>query len=273
MRSPLLRRAALVLVLPLVFATGPSGDHARAEGSRAPKGGVFPSVEEVTDEAAAPLVEALERAVESGGVEAMTRAITPMVTGRNEKFNDPLRPLLNHKEESVACLAASALASQGERGTATLLAKILKAKPSNEEKKNNCWSRGLLRAASIEAMGRLGVSSLYEDIRRHADAVVDTEVETPYAGEMLKSCVRYFGLTKEKRAVSFLIEQFDKPESPEVVTGTTPPAEWWKARQESWQVAEPEVAWALKEITGLEHETGRRWRNWFKENGKKLGLK
>ena len=35
----------------------------------------------------------------------------------------------------------------------------------------------------------------------------------------------------------------------------------------------PDVIWALKEITGLEHENGRRWRKWFEEEGRKAGMK
>jgi hypothetical protein len=246
----------------------------RAEGPKLPeKGGVFPDVTDVSDEAAGPLVDALEAAVKSRKVEELKTALAPMVKGKNEKFSESLKRLIVHDDQEVACLAVSALASQGDKTASTMISKYLTAKRTPEEKKGNFWMRGKVRAACIEALGRLGVTTLHDLIRTDADAIIGAEAEVTYAPEMLRACVRYFGLTKEKRAVGFLVEEFDMPESPEVVTGTTPPAEWWKARTESWRAAEKEIVWALKEITGLEHETGRRWKNWFKENAKKLGYK
>jgi HEAT repeat protein len=220
------------------------------------------------DEAKA-LLSALAKALESKDTGKAVDAVKPMVTKRHKSFVPELKKLLADRRYPVSSLAAEALGSQGDKTVASLLAKLVAL-----EVRERGWILDYdVKAAAIESLGRLGVSAAYDAIRSLADEMLrDPGLKSKAAPPILRAVVRYFGLTKEKRAVSFLIDEVDQPEAG-TITGTTPPADYWKARVEIWQRIRPDVVWALKEITGKEFETGRRWKNWFDAEGKKEGMK
>lgn len=285
--SGLLRSAgppALLLVLLLpgagVRAAAPSAPAVRAgapallppEGlGGAEKGGVFPEVLEVKDDdEARALRDALDDALGTRDEEKVLAALRPFVTKRHKSFVAPLKKLVVDRRDAVAEVAAAALGSQGDKGVAPLLLKVV----THEVRERTFLKGALAKAAAIESLGRLGVSGGFEPIMKMAESMLrDPELRTSYAPAIARASIRYFGLTKEKRAVSFLIDHVDEPQPADVNAGSNPPAEYWKARYEAWVAFRPEVVWALKEITGMEFETGRRWKAWFDEEGRKLGLK
>jgi hypothetical protein len=237
----------------------------------ADKGGVFPVVEEVKkeDEARA-LVQALEAAVTGKEEEKIVAAVRPMVTKRHADFVPELKKLLNDKRDKVVAAAAEALGSQGNEEAAVPLLKLV----SNEERERGFLKYGHARAAAIEAVGRLGVNKAFDSVRKIQESLLnEKEAKATYTKPILRAAIRYFGLTKEKKAVGILVGHFDEPVPENPNSGSNPPEAYWKARHEIWQEIKAEVVWALKEITGKEMESGRRWKNWLDDEGKKEGMK
>ncbi len=264
-------RAFALAGLVALAALGPP---AVAENPLAPpKGGVFPEVKDASDDEAKAALAAVDKALKGSESEPAEKAVAALATLRHEDFVDRLKGLLGHKDERIAAAAAMALGSQGDKGAGAVLSRLVTEKWSRDEKKQGFRSRMLVRAAAVESMGRLGMSGAYDAVMEMAKGSVGGEAERSYALPALRATVRYFGLTKEKRAVTFLIDLVDLPEPKNVNDGNNPPAEYWKARVEVWRVVLPEISWALKEITGEEFENGRRWRNWYEDTGKKAGFK
>ncbi len=260
------RIAAVTLVLLLSLA--PS---ANAEGPvKGEKGGVFPVVAEVEKpEEAKALLDGLDKAQDSKDEAKILAAVMAMVTKRHKDFVPELKKLVADKRFAVAAVAAEALGSQADKTVAPVLMRAVTV----ENKERGITKDGPLKGAAIESLGRLGVTGGFNDIMKLAEAMLrDPEARQRAAPEVLRGVVRYLGLTKEKRAVSFLIDEVDEPQAG-TITGTTPPAEYWKARFEIWTRIRPDVVWALKEITGKEFETERRWKGWLETDGKKEGMK
>lgn len=268
---------ALLALLPALLAPLPAGalpEGPAAGGAAAgpeAKPGTFPAVEEVKDEEAAKaLVKALEDAVETKEEGKIAAAAEAMVAKRHKAFVAPLKKLLADRRDAVAAAAAAALGSQGDKGVAKLLTAVV----TQEVRERGWLQRSGVKAAAIESLGRLGVDGAGGPILKLAETMArEPDLRATYAPPLLRAAVRYFGLVKMKTAVSFLIEHVDEPAPADVTSGTNPPAEYWKARHEAWMFIRGEVRWALKEITGREMETGRRWRSWLDEEGKKQGMK
>ncbi len=262
---------AFALLVPAVSPGRPAA--ARADGGDAgkgPKGGVFPDVTDASADEAKAAVEALKKALEGKDDEKVAAAIAPMVKKRHADFVPELKKLLADKRDSVAGAAAEALGSQADKGAATLLAKVVAA----DTREKGILKDPLLKSAAIEALGRLGGGGAFDAVHKLSDAMVrEPEVRYRYAPRISKACVRYYGLTKEKRAVSWLIDEVEKPNLKGSVLPSSPPADYWKYRQDIWTEVRYEAVWALKEITGKEFESTARWEAWFNGEGKKAGMK
>lgn len=261
-RLPTLFLAAVAAALPAGFPA------ARAGPAAEDKGGVFPVVQEVTkeDEASA-LHQELANAIASGDEKRILAAVTPLLTKRHKSFVDDLKKLVGHRNPDIAAAATAALGSQGDKGASTVLSRLATADFKDPVP-------GPVRAAAIESLGRLGVAATYEGIRKVADGMLqEREMKTTYAPAVFRACIRYFGLLKEKRAVSFLVGHVERPNPDNPASGTNPPASYWEARHHLWVAVKVEVVWALKEITGKEFDTERRWNAWMADEGKKQGYK
>ena len=262
------------LVLAAVLAALPPGAAARAEGGaagKAPKGGVFPEVTEASDEDAKKLLADLKAGLADKDEKKALDSVSPMVTRKHKDFVPELKKALTDRRDRVSAEAARALGSQGDKAVSSLLIKVLGAKTRDKE--------GFLRdpdtkAAAAEALGRLGEVKAAEAVRELAADMRGTkEVNAGYARRVVKGCVRYWGLVKDKEAVSFLIEEVEQPAPKDPNSNTNPGTDYWKARYDIWNEIKAEVAWALKEITGKEFESARRWENWFRDEGRKAGYK
>jgi len=264
-------RMAFVSSLLMGLLVGAGSLEARTQDKPAePKPGTFPEVADADDDKARELLDALEKALDGKDEEKIQAALKPMINLRNKKFVGDLKKLLTDKRDEVAALAAHALGSQEDKKIGSLLAKVV-TRPKEER---GFYSQPKLLAAAIESLGRLGVTGAFdaiEDIARNL--LQERQMAAGYTELVQKSCIRYFGITKEKRAVSFLIGHFDEPAPDDPNSGSNPPESYWKARWKLWEVIRPEAVWALKEITGENFETGRRWKAWFEEDGKKAGMK
>ena len=207
MTARLAASAALLSLSLLASFPAPAG----AEGpAPTEKGGVFPEVQEVSrDEEAKPLLGALRAAVEAKDEAKIVEAVKPMVTKRHRSFAEDLRKLVADKRMPVAAAAAEALGSQGEdKASAGLLVKVVQAKTKDK----GFYKDILLKTAAIESLGRLGVRTAADAILDLAeDQRVEPTVQGTGQAKLVRACVRYFGLTKEKRAVSYLIEEVDQP--------------------------------------------------------------
>ncbi|MHC4923468.1 MAG: HEAT repeat domain-containing protein [Planctomycetota bacterium] len=256
-----------------VLVPGPvEGSGLKATGAK--KGGQFPEVEEVDNDRANEILDLLAKAKKTKEEEQIVAAIDAMVTARHKKFLSPLKKLVTDRRHTVAAAAVYALGSQGNKKVAPLLLKILKFKPSRKEMRTGI-SKADLQGPAIESLGRLGVTGGFDLIVDVCNSRIRDEgkAKAKSTAVILRSTIRYMGLTREKRGVSFLLEHFDRPEPADPNSGTNPPASYWEARYNLWKEVLPEVKWALKEITGLEKKTGRRWKNWLEDEGKKLGMK
>lgn len=265
--------AGLILIAALLPSPGAVAALEGGVVGKPAKGGVFPEPTDASDEEAKVLLGALKAAGADGAKDAkkLVDAIAPMVTKRHKDFVPELKKLLADRRDPVSAEAAHALASQGDKSASPLLLKVLNAKTRDKE--------GFLRdpetkAAAAEALGRLGEAKAAESVRELLNDLRGTkEVHARYARFVAKGCVRFFGLVKDKEAVSFLIDEVEQPAPKDPNSNTNPGADYWKARYDIWAEIRAEVVWALKEITGREFESNRRWENWFREEGRKAGFK
>jgi hypothetical protein len=266
-------RATSLLLLPLAFLA-PSGPAAGAEGGAAgkvAKGGVFPEDADASDEEAKVMLAALRSAVAAKEEPKVVEAVSAMVGKRHKDFVPELKKLLADRRDAVSSEAAYALGSQGDKTATGILSKLLAADTRNKE---GYYRDPLTRAAVVEALGRLGDAKSVARVRDLAVSLrMAPEVSARYARHIVRACVRFFGLLKDREAVSYLIDEVDQPAPKDPNSNTNPGADYWKARYDIWVEIRPEVIWALKEITGKEMETTRRWENWFKEEGRKAGFK
>jgi HEAT repeat protein len=269
-----MRRAVAVVIGSVLAAASP---RALAEGTAskpeaAPKGGVFPVVEEVAkpEDAKALLDAAVKGAAGKDEARAL-ETVGALLTKRHKSFVPELKKILADRRMKVAAAAAAALGSQGDKSVGPLLVRIVNMEVRGEKGE---MKDGDLKAAAAESLGRLGVETAFEPVLRLAEKMrQEPDVQRSYAATVLRGCVRYFGLTKEKKSVGFLIEDVEQPAPSNPNSGTNPPESYWKARHDIWVGIRAEVAWALKEITGKEFGTLRRWRNWLDGDGKKEGMK
>ena len=262
--------AAALAVAAGLLAAPPASVRAEGPGA-APKGGVFHEVVDCRDDAEAKsLLEALDKALETKDEAKAVEALKAFFTKRHKDFPAELKKLLADRRQPVAAAAAEALGSQADKGSIPLLARIASA----DTKDKGFYKDAPVKAAAVEALGRLGDAKSFKVIIDLAEANrIEPTVRGQHQKSIVRACVRYFGLTKAKGSVSYLIDEVDQPAPKDPNSGTNPGEEYWKARHDTWVVIRPDVVWALKEITGLEHENGRRWRKWFEEEGRKAGMK
>ncbi|HEU4396006.1 MAG TPA: HEAT repeat domain-containing protein [Planctomycetota bacterium] len=263
--------AAVLAAAAGVLAAPPAPVRAEGPGTTPQKGGVFHEVVDCRDdEEAKSLLDALDTALETKDEEKVVEALKAFFTKRHKDFPGELKKLLADRRLPVAAAAAEALGSQGDKASIPLLARIAAA----DTKDKGFYKDALVKAAAVESLGRLGDAKSFKVIIDLAEANrIEPTVRGQHQKAIVKACVRYFGLTKAKGSVSYLIDEVDQPVPKDPNSGTNPGEEYWKARHDTWVVIRPDVIWALKEITGLEHENGRRWKKWFDEEGKKAGMK
>ncbi|MBZ0151538.1 MAG: hypothetical protein K8J09_08405 [Planctomycetes bacterium] len=72
--------------------------------------------------------------------------------------------------------------------------------------------------------------------------------------------------TKEKQAIPLLLRNLDAPEPKDPNAPDNPPAEYWKARWESWAVWKGKVKDALFALTGQRFSTAAEAEAWLKKN-------
>lgn len=97
-----------------------------------------------------------------------------------------------------------------------------------------------------------------------------------------RAAFRYFGQrkTKDLDIVLLIARHLHAPAPGYVDDPNNPPADYWRARFETWQRYNRDVVWALKEITGQtwkpgypdEGGEGEVARAWIMEHAEKLGL-
>lgn len=264
--------AAVLATIAGILAARSVSVRAEGPGAATPKGGVFHEVVDCRDDAEAKsLLDALDKALETKDEAKAVEALKAFFTKRHKDFPAELKKLLADRRQPVAAAAAEALGSQGDaKGSIPLLARIAAA----DTKDKGFYKDAVVKAAAVESLGRLGDAKSFKVIIDLAEANrIEPTVRGQHQKAIVKACVRYFGLTKAKGSVSYLIDEVDQPAPKDPNSGTNPGEEYWKARHDTWVVIRPDVIWALKEITGLEHENGRRWKKWFDEEGKKAGMK
>ena len=97
-----------------------------------------------------------------------------------------------------------------------------------------------------------------------------------------RAAFRYFGQrkTKDLEIVLLIARHLHAPAPGYVDDPNNPPADYWRARFETWQRYNRDVVWALKQITGQtwrpgypdEDGEGEVARQWIMEHAEKLGL-
>jgi len=97
-----------------------------------------------------------------------------------------------------------------------------------------------------------------------------------------RAAFRYFGhrKTKSLETVLLIAKHLHAPAPGFVDSPDNPPADYWRARFETWQRYNRDVVWALKQITGQtwrpgysdEDGEGEVARQWIVEHAEKLGL-
>jgi hypothetical protein len=179
-----------------------------------------------------------------------------------------IKAMVARREAEVQVLAVGVLANIGGDKVGALLHKTFRSKPLRKTKPR-------VTAALIFAMGKV--------VYLGAEKEIETEFRRFADREIMKASVRYFGQIKSKRlgVVRALCECLEPPEPVDVNAASNPPAGYWAARWESWIYIRRDVAWSLKEITGVDFKPGegdkpgdgQRALEYVKKNAKRLGLK
>jgi hypothetical protein len=249
--------AALVVTTRPARADDPPG---MGDAPASPKAGTAPredAPKPIPDAEAAPLAEALKKAVRAKTEAEAAPAFDAIAGKAHAAFEAPLVRLLSHADARVAARAARELGARAGEKTGAALAKAYAAEGKRPD----------VRGAILEAMGAAGIAldpKAYDDVRSTWKLRLAETAFTPwYAG-----VARYFAAVRtDKRPCRLLAELLDEPlASGSVVDAANPPAEWWERRWKQWNAVRPEVEKALLAITGQTFHTSAEAKEWFAKN-------
>lgn len=232
----------------------PSGEAER----RPPSGGATAETTPLDDHATATR---RLREVEKGLAEREPRlraaALAPFLAHSHESYVKRLAVALKDKHDDVAIEAAKALANQPFAVTTEALLDFA----CNDK---NLAARPEVCAEAIRGLGRVGLGKKGFDRLREKFAQGDAGVKSAI-------CLA-FAAVKEKRAFSFLVDQYDAPAPENPDSAANPPESYWRARHEEWSKYSMHARKALKELTGEKFVTTKEWKEWAAGPGKELGF-
>jgi len=240
-----------------------------------------------------------EAAARAKDARALTAALLAMRPHDNPELADPALDALKYKASSADKKAAKAeLSELGLDGRDDLAARLfereaevraagarvlanlppevgVKALSRALVDKQNQKERPFAIAATIDALGRLGVRDVEDEV---VDLYRDFEHE-----DVCRAAVLYFGRVKttDLDLVLMLCEQLSAPEPAAVDSAANPPAGYWEQRWKIWMAIRRDVSWSLKQITGRvfapaegEHKgDAAAAREWIEENAREIGLR
>ncbi|MSR46443.1 MAG: hypothetical protein EXS13_05195 [Planctomycetes bacterium] len=190
------------------------------------------------------------------------QAIDPFLVHRNELYVKRLTAMLKDEHDDVGKRAAQALANQPYASASAALLDFA----SNDK---YLAGRPEVCAEAIRGFGRLGGGESgmgkkgFERLRE----------KFPQGDALVKGAIcQAFALAKEKRAFSFLVDQFDPPAPENPDSASNPPESYWRARHAEWSAYSIHTKRALKELTGQKFATSKEWKEWATADGAKLGF-
>ncbi len=217
------------------------------------------AAEPVVDDNAAAVqrLRAAEKALADKEPRLRAKAIEPFLVHRHESYVKRLAALLKDRNDDVAKLAAKALANQPYAAATEALLDFA----CNEKQ---LAARSEVCAEAIRAVGRVGLG------KKGYDRLSDTFLQ---GDEHVKGALcQAFAAAREKRAFSFLVDQFEPPQSANKDDPSNPPESYWRARHEEWSKYSMHAKKALKELTGEKFATTKEWKEWSAGPGKALGF-
>jgi hypothetical protein len=257
MRVLVLLAALAVLILP---ADPARGDKAPDGVPMFTKPAKDPVVEEVSDEEAEELLDALDRAVDEKEEPAILEALKPLVTARHEDFVKPLDKLTKNRSPDIRRAATEALGSQGPgKKVGLILYKVLMNRHNRKEH--------AVIAAAISSLRRVGFDKkpVYDECESH--------FRKRNSMDVMRESARYFGDLKKTEAFGMLIEWVEQPQPGNVNDPNNPPAAYWQRMHEIWMEIRLTVMASLKAMTGKEFQLVKEWREWARTpEARRLGI-
>ncbi|MBM4015417.1 MAG: hypothetical protein FJ293_10705 [Planctomycetes bacterium] len=237
----------------------PPAEYEKGRGTGAPPAtdGVAAAPIEDDKSAATQRLRAAEKGLADKEPRLRAAAIEPFLVHRHETYVKRLASLLKDRNDDVAKLAAKALANQPYPAATEALLDFA----CNEKQLS---ARSEVCAEAIRAVGRVGLGKKGYDRLRDTFLQGDAEVK----GALCQA----FAAAKEKRAFSFLVDQFEAPQPANVNDPSNPPESYWRARHEEWSKYSMHAKKALKELTGEKFATMKEWKAWAAGPGKALGF-
>lgn len=227
-----------------------------------------PAVIPANDEEKARLADTAAKADAAKDDEALLKCLEEMLTRRNDAFVPTIRKALGSGEPAVQAAAVRAAASHELRDEEKRVRKILRAKTKEK-------IQGRVAAACIDYLGRLEIAGEEEAVLKdHLAPFLSDErrIKQSWGPEMVRASIYYFGRTKWKPAVPYIVDEVLREPVPRLPPSDpkNPPASYWEARHKIWHDAEGWARWSLKEITGQEFRSAREWTAWVDANKKML---
>lgn len=229
----------------------------------------LPTVIPANDEEKKKTLDLAATSAAEGGIDALAAALVQMHERRCDEFVPLIRANLEHDDAKVQAAAVTAAAAHELKDVEKTVRKVLRAKP----KKGLQFAPGAVTAACIDYLGRLAITGEEETVlKEHLRPTVGDErrLKLSAAKDIIRASVQYFGRTKWKPAVPYMIDELlGQPMPKDPNDPKNPPAAYWELRTKHWYEYEGWTRWALKETTGQEYRSVREWQAWLKTQDKK----
>jgi len=268
--TPRARPAVLVLLAAAALVAGTFRADAGDAAVTPPTPAVIPANDDEKSKILAALAQAEAEKVPEKQDELLAAALEAMIERKSDEFVPAIRKALGSTDQMVLAAAVRSAASHELRDEEKRVRKILKTKP--KDKKGVVPGR--VAAACIDYLGRLEIAGEEEAVLKdHLIPFIGDErrMKQSWGRDLVRAAVLYFGRTKYKQAVPYLVaEVLREPIPKDPNDPKNPPAAYWEARHKIWNDAEGWARWALKEITGQEFRSVREWEAWVDANKKAL---
>jgi hypothetical protein len=213
----------------------------------------------IDDKAAKAAADALVKAFKgSPSMAEKNRALEELAGSSNRLLVRPLAQVVEtDKSLVIRKRAAELIANQPGKETAGVLRKLMKNPKVAQHQP--------VLAELVRSLAKAG----YEPAHWAELADLFESTFEPEAVPVQEAILTLAEQHKEKQAIPLLLRHIDEPAPENPHAADNPPAEYWKARWESWKGWRTKVKDALFAITGQRFSTKAEAEAWLKKNPRK----
>ncbi len=214
----------------------------------------------VTESEAREALELFKKMSKDDDPTLMVGAIRRLGDVRHKLVAKALAKKLRSNDQQVQIATIQALRLQEPKYAKKPLLSSYYARPNKDRPK--------VRGAALEALGSLGATNILKVLM---DVLEDLE-EDP---EVVKGAVIASGALEDVRTLEALITILEKDpdDQPETPGARDPPGSYWRQLWKRWRVVEKPCRDAIEKLTGQKFENGKKAREWYDKNKRRLKRK